>query len=149
VYPVRAGLPRSSYFEYTCLLAQSLAINCILRLFTGVSPVTVTATAASYIAALAVVLRTLPLPLAKMCAPAATALLSMSLVPQIARNFASQTASGWSPVTAGLALIGNGIRIFTTIKLASSDSLLLGQFGLGALLNGMLLAQMAVWGGRG
>lgn len=82
VYPVRAGFPRSSYFEYTCLLAQSLVINCLLRLYSGANPATVLAAALSFLAVLGAALRALPLSIAKLCAPAATALLAMSLLPQ-------------------------------------------------------------------
>ena len=147
VYPVRSSFPRSSYFEYTCLLAQSLVINCIIHVYDGVSIGSVFSSALGFVTLLLIALRSMPLPLAKLCAPMATALLSMSLLPQIVSNFASQTATGWSPVTALMALAGNSIRIFTTVKLASCDLLLLGQFGLGAVLNSILLLQIVFWGG--
>ena len=45
----------------------------------------------------------------------------------------------YSPVTAGLSVLGNSIRIFTTLSL-TQDNLILAGFFVGTALNGLLLA---------
>ena len=47
----------------------------------------------------------------------------------------------YSPVTAGLSVLGNSIRIFTTLTLTKDPLLLLG-FVLGFCLNAALLGQI-------
>lgn len=146
VYPVRSGYPLSSYVEYICLLAQSLTVNCLIRVYAGVSPLSVAAGALAFGGALGAALRGMPMPAAQLCAPIATGLLSASLIPQIARNFAAQSSGGWSAITAGLGVAGNVIRLYTTMQLAGGDRLLLAQFGIGTLLNAVMLGQVVVWG---
>jgi mannose-P-dolichol utilization defect protein 1 len=146
VYPVRSRYPLSSYVEYICLLSQSLFINCLIRLYAGVSPLAVAAGALAFCCALAAALRGMPMPAAKLCAPFATGLLSASLVPQVARNFAAHSSGGWSAITAGLGVAGNMIRLYTTMQLAGGDRLLLAQFGIGTILNAVMLGQVVAWG---
>ena len=42
--------------------------------------------------------------------------------------------------------MGNSLRLYTTLRLAGGDRLLLAQFGLGVSLNAILLMQVLVWG---
>ena len=55
------------------------------------------------------------------------------------------SGGGWSPISAGLSTGGNAARIFTTVQLAGGNKLLMGQYFLGFLLNGLLLGQSLVW----
>eukprot|EP00967_Tisochrysis_lutea_P114745 scaffold183212_cov33-Tisochrysis_lutea.AAC.1 len=145
-YPVRSGYALSTYVEYICLMAQSLTINCLMRLYSGVSPVSVCAGALAFGVGLVAALRTMPMPAAKLCVPLATCLLSTSLLPQIMRNFVTHSSGGWSSITAILGVIGNTIRLYTTFQLANGDRLLLLQFGTGTILNLTLLGQVLAWG---
>jgi mannose-P-dolichol utilization defect protein 1 len=67
------------------------------------------------------------------------------LLPQILKNFAAQSRGGWSPYSAALSTAGNAMRVFTTAKLAGGNPLLLVQFSLNVLTNGILLVQALVW----
>ena len=60
-------------------------------------------------------------------------------------NFASHTRGGWSPISAALSTVGNGMRVFTTLQLADGNPLLLCQFVANVIMNGILLAQSLVW----
>ena len=64
-------------------------------------------------------------------------------MPQILLNH-RQRATQWSPVTAGLSVLGAATRVFTTLRL-TKDALLLAGFAAGLLLNGVLLAQILVY----
>ena len=68
-----------------------------------------------------------------------------ALVPQIRLNQDLRRCD-YSPVTSALAVVGNGIRVFTTIQLAGGDPLLLFGFTSGVALNGSLLAQALAFG---
>lgn len=70
----------------------------------------------------------------------------LALIPQFRMNAKDQTAGDYSPITASLATAGCIIRIFTTVQLAGSDPLLLGSFGLAAVLNCALLLQILYYG---
>lgn len=78
----------------------------------------------------------------------ATFLNTAALLPQISLNAQRGDAGDFSPVTAALACAGCAIRLFTTMRLADGDALLLGGFGLGLLLNGALLFQALYYGTR-
>jgi mannose-P-dolichol utilization defect protein 1 len=71
-----------------------------------------------------------------------------ALLPQFVLNARTQTGGDYSPLTAGLALAGCTIRLFTTVQLADSDPLLLRSFGLALVLNGALLSQILYYGIR-
>ena len=46
---------------------------------------------------------------------------------------------------AALSTAGNGMRVFTTLKLAGGNPLLLAQFSMNVATNGILLVQSLVW----
>jgi hypothetical protein len=47
-----------------------------------------------------------------------------------------------SPVTAALKFVGSAIRLITTLIEIGKDKALLTSYGLGAALNGVLVAQV-------
>jgi mannose-P-dolichol utilization defect protein 1 len=69
-----------------------------------------------------------------------------ALFPQFWHNFTTKTKGDYSPLTAGLALGGCAIRIFTTITLNGSDPVLLLSFFMAFLINGTLLLQILYYG---
>mmetsp|Transcript_20364 Transcript_20364/g.57850 ORF Transcript_20364/g.57850 Transcript_20364/m.57850 type:complete len:343 (-) Transcript_20364:741-1769(-) len=73
---------------------------------------------------------------------------SSALIPQFLLNHKRQSAGDYSPITAGLAVVGCAIRLFTTAKLADSDALLLFSFGTGLTLNVLLITQIVYLGVR-
>ena len=74
----------------------------------------------------------------------ATALMTVSLLPQIVLNFQRRSGGQWSAITAGLSVGGNAIRAFTTLTL-TKDTLLLCGFLLGLALNATLLGQILLY----
>ncbi|KAH8086716.1 hypothetical protein JL720_7159 [Aureococcus anophagefferens] len=74
----------------------------------------------------------------------ATALMTVSLLPQIVLNFQRRSGGQWSAITAGLSVGGNAIRAFTTLTL-TKDALLLCGFLLGLALNATLLGQILLY----
>lgn len=77
---------------------------------------------------------------------AATILSTSALVPQLKQNYDRQSSGDYSPITASLASVGCGIRLFTTVELASGDPLLLLNYGVALLLNVSVLAQVVYYG---
>ena len=75
----------------------------------------------------------------------AALVITLALLPQIVKNFQLRSGGGWSPISAGLSAGGNAARVFTTLKLAGGNPLLLAQYGCGLVLNGVLLAQSLFW----
>ena len=80
-----------------------------------------------------------PMQLVKSVQAASIAIMTVSLLPQVARNFKEKSTGGWSPLSAFFATLGNAIRIFTTLSL-TQDNLILAGFFVGTALNGLLLA---------
>ncbi len=69
-----------------------------------------------------------------------------ALIPQFWHNYCTNTKGDYSPLTAGLALAGCGIRIFTTITLNGSDPVLMMTFLVAILTNAALLVQILYYG---
>ena len=78
----------------------------------------------------------------------ATVLNSAALLPQMYMNFQRKSSGDYSPITAALGSGGCSIRLFTTIKLAGGDSLMLLNYGVALLLNLSVLMQVVYFGIR-
>ena len=76
---------------------------------------------------------------------AASVVVTGALLPQLWLNQRNRSSGGWSPISAGLAVAGNGVRVFTTLQL-TQDGLLLCGFVAGLLVNVVLLAQILWFG---
>ena len=64
-------------------------------------------------------------------------------VPQILLTFKTKSAS-WSPITALMSIIGNSVRIFTTMQL-TGDILTLSGNAMGLIGNFILLFQIFIY----
>ena len=64
-------------------------------------------------------------------------------IPQIMLTFRTKQAS-WSPITAIMSMVGNIVRVFTTIQL-TGDKLVLGGNLVGLVNNLTLLAQCLIY----
>lgn len=73
-------------------------------------------------------------------------LSTSALLPQLKQNADRQTSGDYSPITASLATVGCILRIFTTIQLADSDTLILLNYGVALLLNLSVLTQIVYFG---
>lgn len=139
-YHRRNALPLSTYTDIAALAVQSLILLVLICLFQGHLHAVAALPIVGMVAAV-----TLPKPGLQNLQAASTVVTSAALLPQILDNFASHSRGGWSPVSAALSTIGNAMRVFTTLKLAGGNPLLLAQFGVNTLTNGILLAQSLVW----
>ena len=144
-YSYQKGFPASTYVETVALSAQSLALCVVVALCQGAGAAPVAAAAAAAAAAV-VALATRPVPPRVLAAlqAGATALMTVSLLPQIVLNFQRRSGGQWSAITAGLSVGGNAIRAFTTLTL-TKDTLLLCGFLLGLALNATLLGQILLY----
>ena len=73
-------------------------------------------------------------------------LSTSALLPQLKQNADRQTSGDYSPITASLASVGCILRIFTTVQLADSDTLILLNYGVALLLNLSVLTQIVYFG---
>ena len=73
-------------------------------------------------------------------------LSTSALLPQLKQNADRQTSGDYSPITASLTTLGCILRIFTTVQLANSDTLILLNYGVALLLNLSVLAQIVYFG---
>lgn len=69
-----------------------------------------------------------------------------ALVPQFWHNYLTKSKGDYSPLTAGLAVLGCAIRLFTITTLNGSDPVLLANSGLALLVNAALLCQIIYYG---
>lgn len=146
VYPLRKDFPLSSFFDTICLEAQSVLVLALIVANMRERSRTLALVAALAIggAAFAGVVAFAPAWSLVVIQAAATASMTIALLPQIGKNFRRKSSGGWSRTSALLSTVGNAIRVFTTLTL-TGDRLLLVGFGCGLLLNGVLLAQTLVW----
>lgn len=146
VYPLRKGFPISSYFDTICLEAQSVLVLALIvstmrdRSRTLALVVGLAIGAAAFLSAVMFA----PSWSLAVVQAAATASMTVALLPQIGKNFQRRSSGGWSRSSALLSTVGNAIRVYTTVTL-TGDRLLLFGFSCGLLLNGILLAQTLAW----
>ena len=140
IYHVRMGFPLSTFTDFAALGVQSAVILSLSMFYrrrvSVVAALPVVGLCAGLLA---------PMSGLKGLQVAAALVTTWALLPQIVRNFQARARGGWSPVAAGLSTIGNAGRLFTTMKLADGNILLLFQFGACFILNALLLVQSIIW----
>ena len=67
------------------------------------------------------------------------ALCYYALIPQIMKQFREKTGQ-WSPITSGLCLFGNLVRVYTTLQ-QTRDKMILTGYMFGAVAHSILIAQ--------
>ena len=152
LYATRKGFPLAQYADTCILTGETLLVLSVVAFFKRErreDPPGFDADFVACVALLAVALVVLSqyAPDEVLVAAQAWAVISQkgALVPQIRLNQDLRRCD-YSPVTSALAVVGNGIRVFTTIQLAGGDPLLLFGFASGVALNGSLLAQALAFG---
>ncbi len=140
-YHIRMGYALSTFLDFAALGVQSTIILALTSVYQRrVSPM-VALPAGTFALALLT-----PRDALQRLQLSASVTLTLALLPQIVKNIRTRSGGGWSPVSAAMTTFGNVARVFTTFQLADSNPLLLFQFGAGAALNGLLLAQTLLWG---
>ena len=141
-YNYKKGHALSTYVESVLLAVQCAVISFVCALLKGMDVGLVVMGTIAYVgAALLLLLGNPPPRLLALLQVWATSLLMISLIPQLYLNYSRKEPGQYSPVTAGLSVLGNSIRIFTTLTLTKDPLLLLG-FALGFSLNAALLGQI-------
>jgi mannose-P-dolichol utilization defect protein 1 len=143
-YPVKKGFPLSSFLELLVLPAQAVIILAILSNYNkkmtnfaiGGVLYTIFTTALFKADIPDVFMNNLQIISALVC--------NYASIPQIILTF-QQRKARWSRITATLSLLGNLIRIFTTINLAGGDRFFLFGYILGFTLNTILLVQTFIF----
>jgi len=140
VYPSRKGFPLSSFADMIALTLQAFVILVLSAYYEGAITLPGAVAAAALPIVLFLVTTRAPLGVCTAVQAAASATMTVALVPQVVKNFAARSSGGWSRTSALLSTGGNAVRVFTTLQL-TKDPILLGQFVAGTVLNGLLLAQ--------
>jgi len=143
VYSIVRGYPLSTYVETLIITLEAAVVLGLVasyqRRLDGAFALGAAALASGWVWALTDV----PPQAIALAQGSATLLNTGALLPQLAQNARRREAGGYSPLTAALACAGCTIRLFTTMELTGADPLLLAGFGLGLVLNGALLVQIA------
>jgi len=147
IYNFTHGYPLSAWADTFVITVEALVVLVLVAHYQGKMDATFMATGLVFCAAAGGLAAAPPGAIALGQASAAI-LAVVALLPQFALNYRLQTAGDYSPVTAGLASVGNAIRLFTTVKLAGSDTLLLASYGIAFLFNSFLLGQIVWYGVR-
>ena len=140
IYHVRMGYPLSTFADFAALGVQSLVILTLCMHFRK----RVTPFAILPLFGLIYGLLAGPSGLRSLQVVSA-AVTTWALLPQIVRNVQAKSRGGFSPSAAALSCVGNAGRLFTTLKLADANLILIGQFGVTLVLNSVLLVQSLVW----
>lgn len=145
-YSRQRGFPLNTYFESVSLAAQTVVLLGLIAALRKIPAPAAAAAALAYGGAFRYLgLGSPPRRLLSALQFLSIALCNGAIMPQLLLNRATQSGGQWSPVTAGLALAGSGVRVFTTLRL-TKDPLLLAGFCSGACLNGLLLGQILAYG---
>lgn len=140
VYPFQKGFPLSTYLELVVLTVQSLIILGVICHYKHIEKEFLLSMIPLALYLFAVTKLSIPPTLLKVVQVSSTLICNYASVPQILLTM-REKKTAWSPITAGLSLAGNVIRIFTTLQLTKGDPLFLSGYILGAVINGILLWQ--------
>ena len=140
VYHVRSGYPLSTFLDFVALGIQSTAILGLASVYNKRFDAFACLPALGLLAALFA-----PMGALANLQVVAALIMSFALVPQVVRNFRGKSRGGWSPVSAGLSVSGNAMRVFTTLTLADANPRLLFQFSVSVLFCSIIFVQSLVW----
>lgn len=138
-YPYQKGYTFSTYAELLILSIQSVGILGLVCYFKGLMTQYLIGMSIYAVAAFYAIFRKVPTTLMNGLQGASTLSSNYANIPQIVLSATTKSCS-WSPFTAGCGMLGNLIRIFTTMNLAGGDKLIIAGYILGATTNGMLFA---------
>ncbi len=141
-YPFKKGFPLSTYVEMIIISIQSACILCLICSYKNLMKEYITGMSlfclgAGVILSPAVTLSPQVLSSLQFIA---IIICNYATVPQILLTFKTKSAS-WSPITALMSIIGNSVRIFTTVQLTGDVITLTGNT-MGLVGNIILLSQV-------
>lgn len=144
LYPVKKGFPLSTYVEILALQVQSFIILGTICYFKGFVRRFVVGSCAVLGFICLLMKRELPETVLKSIQSIRVVLDSFTLLPQLHMNFCTKSFR-YSEITATMSLIGNALRIFTTLQLVKDPLVLIGYI-FGTTWNVMLLLQFLYYG---
>ena len=138
-YPFKKGFPTSTYIELLILCVQSVGVLGLVCSYKGLL--------GEYVVGMGLYLMTAVLLLKLNLSAALLAFVqwvsiivcNYAQIPQIALTYRTKRAA-WSPITAIMSMIGNIVRVFTTLQL-TGDRLVLSGNLTGLACNVALLIQ--------
>ena len=144
IYPVKKRFALSTYVELLALAVQSIIILTTICFYNGL--VKEFATVATLVASLMYLVFTKEIPDKALSSiqVCRVTLDTFTLLPQILLNFRAKSFR-YSLITLGMSIIGNLMRVFTTVQLLK-DNLVLAGYLFGLLNAFILLAQYFTYG---
>jgi hypothetical protein len=144
---VKKGFPLSTYLELIAAAIQSVVIMILIGFYQGKTKEVLGALVA-ILSGFTIFVKSSYVPTAAlgMVQLFASLFSNYANVPQILLSFQTKHAA-WSGVTAFLSMAGCFIRILTTLQL-TKDRLIVGGYILGLITNGILFAQVLLYGKR-
>lgn len=146
IYAVTHGYPISTYVETLIITLESAVVLGLVVYFQRRADEKFWCMAAAFVTISLFLLLAAPPQIVALGQGASAILNTGALIPQFQLNHKRQKAGDYSPLTAGLAATGCLVRVFTTIQLADSDSMLLASFSLAFVLNSALFCQIVYLG---
>ena len=140
VYPFKKAFPLSTYIEILILTVQSAGILGLVCHYRELTKEYLLGMGVFALVAGAVVVAQVNAKALQALQLLAIVICNYANIPQILLTFRAKKAS-WSPITAGMSMAGNLIRIFTTLQL-TQDLLVMSGNLLGLITNAILLAQI-------
>jgi len=149
-YCSRQGLPFTAYGETVFISVQNVVIFMLLFVYGGGLSALTFLSIGAYLSILYVFIANPGnlVPFTVIAALQATniPIIIASRIPQIWTNFRTKSTGQLALITWLLNFAGSAARIFTTMKEAPGDTLLLAGYVIGVALNGAILLQIIMWG---
>jgi mannose-P-dolichol utilization defect protein 1 len=143
--PYRKGYPLSTYVELIAIAVQCAGILGLISFYRG-NLLEYLVFMTLYLISSTVLFTTsnISAKVAQAVQIVSLILCNYSNIPQIILSFQTKSSS-WSAITALFSMTGCAVRVFTTLSLTGDRLALLGYL-LGVVSNGVLLAQVVMYG---
>lgn len=145
VYPFKKGFPMSTYVEILILCIQSFGILGLLCSYKGLLGEYTVGMGVYLATTISLLAFDLPATILGLLQWIAILVCNYAQIPQILLTYRTKKAS-WSPITAIMSMVGNTVRVFTTLQL-TGDKLVLSGNLMGLLCNLTLLTQCWLYRG--
>lgn len=143
IYPFKKGFPLSTYVEILILCVQSFGILGLLCSYKGLLGEYMVGMGVYLATAISLLAIDIPTSILGLLQWVAILVCNYAQIPQILLTYRTKRAS-WSPITAIMSMVGNTVRVFTTLQL-TGDKLVLSGNLVGLLCNITLLTQCWIY----
>eukprot|EP00117_Sycon_ciliatum_P035874 scpid98945/ scgid27106/ Mannose-P-dolichol utilization defect 1 protein homolog len=145
LYGFRSGYPLTTYGESVLLLVQNAGLHALVIYYEGMMSQLIAFVALSYVVCVTVTVSgILPLTALQLIFSFLLPIVIMSKVQQIRSLMSAGTAGQVSLSTWCIALTGCIFRIFTTL-VETQDKMVLANFCVGTVLNGVVVAMIILY----